>query len=69
MGGRIRLGGQGGCEQRIEVIVKMQIKVGGSGPVGDGVGVEGWGWSRGRGWLVAMLRVGGDVSKFSKSNN
>ena len=29
-------GGQGGCERRIEVIVKMQKKVG--GPVGGPVG-------------------------------
>ena len=32
-------GGQGGCEQRIEVIVKMKKKVGG-GP--GGVGWSGW---------------------------
>ena len=42
--------GQGRCERRIEVILR------GSGPVGDG-GVEGWGWSRGRG-LVGS-NVGG----------
>ena len=34
---------QGGCVQRIEVIVKMQKKVGGGGPVG------GWGSGRGGG--------------------
>ena len=35
---------------------------GGSGPVGDGMGVsKGGGWSRGGGWLVARFGVGGDV--------
>ena len=58
--------GQGGCERRIEVIVKMQNKVGGQvrsglrGGVGDGRGVGGW--------LVASLGVGvvvgyGDVNQ------
>ena len=28
---------------------------------GRGWGVEGGGWSRGRGWLVAMFGVGVDV--------
>ena len=39
MGGRGR--GQGGCEQRIEVFVKIQEKNwgGGRGEVGGGVGV------------------------------
>ena len=41
-------GGQGGCERRIEVFVKIQKKKLGGGPVGGG----GVGW-RGRG------RVGG----------
>ena len=32
--------GVGGCEQGIEVFVKMQTKSGGGGPVGGGVGVH-----------------------------
>ena len=49
-------GGQGGCERRIEVIVKMQKKIrGGGGGGGGGGGVEGGGW------LVARLGVRGDV--------
>ena len=40
--GRIRLGGQGGCERRIEVIVKMQKKSGGGSQVRSGMG-----WGRG----------------------
>ena len=45
------VGGQGGCERRIEVIVKMQKNVGcGPGPVRGGGGGQG-----GRGWLVARL--------------
>ena len=40
-GGRVGLGGQGGCEQRIEVFVKIQKKIGVGGPgVGGG---SGWG--------------------------
>ena len=39
------MGGQGGCERRIEVFVKIQKKnfffLGGGGPVGGGGG--GWG--------------------------
>ena len=42
MGGRVG-GGQGGCERRIEVFVKIQKKMGG-GRVG--VGSEGGGGSR-----------------------
>ena len=43
------MGGQGGCERRIEVFVKIQKKVvffgGGSGGVGfGGVGFGGSGW-------------------------
>ena len=60
-------GGQGGCERRIEVIVKCKT-MGGGGQVrptmeARGVGlVEGEGVGRGGGgWLVAMLEVGGDV--------
>ena len=60
-------GGQGGCERRIEVFVKIQKKkffFWGGGPVG--VRVEGvrWGGVGGAGVRVdvnAMLGVGGDV--------
>ena len=51
MGGRGRVGGQSGCERRIEVFVKIQKKniffFWGGGPVGGGGSVaEGvrWGW-------------------------
>ena len=38
------VGGQGGCEQRIEVFVKIQKENWGGGGVG-GVGLGGWsGW-------------------------
>ena len=63
-GGR---GGQGGCEQRSEVIAEMQKKKSGvgGGQVRPGMGgVEGWGLvdREGVGWyLVAMLGIGGDV--------
>ena len=49
MGGGVRvgLGGQGGCERRIEVFVKIQKKDffggGGWGSVGGSVGGSGWG--------------------------
>ena len=43
MGGVGLWGGQGGCERRIEVFVKIQKKNWGGGPVGGG----GWG-GRGR---------------------
>ena len=63
--GAVRLGGQCGCERRIEVIVEMQIKKSGGGGLvrsGRGWGVEGWvGVGRGGGWLGARLGVGGDV--------
>ena len=37
-------GGQGGCERRIEVFVKIQKKNWGGGPVGgEWVGGSGWG--------------------------
>ena len=42
-------GGQGGCERRIEVFVKIQKKIfygGGSG--------GGWGWVGGSGWGVRV---------------
>ena len=37
-------GGQGGCEQKIEVFVKIQKKIGGGGlgGGGSGWGVSGW---------------------------
>ena len=47
MGGRVGLGGQSGCERRIEVFVKIQKKIflgggqGGGGSVGGGGGVGG----------------------------
>ena len=39
------LGGQGGCERRIEVFVKIQKKIfgGGGGGGGGSVGGSGWG--------------------------
>ena len=45
----VRLGGQSGCERRIEVFVKVQKKKfffggGGGGSVGGGVGGGGSGW-------------------------
>ena len=54
LGGRV--GGQGGCERRIEVFGKIHNKIGGSG---------GWGSGGGSGWwgvrvdVNAMLGVGG----------
>ena len=44
VGGGVGLGGQSGCERRIEVFVKIQKKFfffGGGGPVGGGGGVGG----------------------------
>ena len=38
----LRGGGQGGCEQRIEVFVKIQKKNGGWGGKGSGWGGSGW---------------------------
>ena len=54
-GGRLRVGGQGGCERRIKVFVKIQKKKFFSG------GGSGWwgGWARVD--VNAMLGVGGDV--------
>ena len=62
MGGvRLGGGGQGGCERRIEVFVKIQKKkIWGGGPVGGGGGggsvAEGVRWGvglvgRGSGWM------------------
>ena len=49
MGGRGR--GQGGCERRIEVFVKIQKKkFGGEGSVRGGGG-GGWGGGEGSGWM------------------
>ena len=46
--GRVGGGGQGGCERRIEVFVKIQKKKkifwGGGGGGGGGVGFGGSGW-------------------------
>ena len=48
-------GGQGGCERRIEVFVKIQTKkiffLGGGGPVGGG---GGWVGGSGSGWGVRV---------------
>ena len=61
-------GGQGGCERRIEVFVKIEKKNlrGGGGGRGGGEVGEGRGVGSGRGRWVrvdvnAMLGVGGDV--------
>ena len=51
-------GGQGGCERRIKVFVKIQKKIGGVGGSGGGSGWWG-GWVRVD--VNAMLGVGGDV--------
>ena len=45
-GGGVGLGGQDGCERRIEVFVKIQKKIGGGGS-GGGVGLGGGG----SGWM------------------
>ena len=41
MGGRGRVGGQSGCERRIEVFVKIQKKIWGGGVGGGGGGGRG----------------------------
>ena len=51
MGGVWLGGGQGGCERRIEVFVKIQKKIWGGGSGGGGEG--GWGGS-GSGWGVRV---------------
>ena len=43
-GGGGGLGGQGGCERRIEVFVKIQKKIGGVGGGGGRGRVGGSGW-------------------------
>ena len=51
MGG-VGLGGQGGCERRIEVFVKIQKKnFGGGRGSGRGGGVSGRGRVGGSGWM------------------
>ena len=40
----VALDGQGGCERRIEVFVKIQKKIGGGGGIGSGGRVGGLGW-------------------------
>ena len=52
----VGLGGQSGCEQRIEVFVKIQKKIffffwGGGGGGGRGVGGGGGGSGEGSGWM------------------
>ena len=42
------MGGQGGCEERIEVFVKIQKKIGGSRGSGSG-------WGGGSGWGVRVV--------------
>ena len=42
-GGRGRVGGQSGCERRIEVFVKIQEKKIWGGGGGGGLGGSGWG--------------------------
>ena len=51
------VGGQGGCERRIEVIVKMQKKTDGGVQVRWGMGVKGLGLSRKWG-LVGRATLG-----------
>ena len=48
MGGVVGLGGQGRCEQRCEVFVKIKKKIVGWGGGGGGVGSGGRG---GSGWM------------------
>ena len=68
MGGLVG-GGQGGCEQRIEVFGKIHKKYSGGGGGGGGGGIgKGGGQVGGLGWwggvrvdVKAMLGVGGDL--------
>ena len=46
-GGGVGLGGQGGCERRIEVFVKIQNKIFGGGGSGGSVGGGGGGGGQG----------------------
>ena len=51
-GGGVGLGGQGGCERRIEVFVKIQKKkIGGGGCRGGGGSVGGRGRVGGSEWM------------------
>ena len=50
VGGRGWVWGQGGCERRIEVFVKIQKKKIGGGSGGGGRN-EGSGWGGGSGWM------------------
>ena len=53
VGGRVGVGGQGGCGRRIEVFVKIQKKMGGSRGLGRGGGGVGSGGRvrGGSGWM------------------
>ena len=67
-GGSVWWGGQGGCERRIEVFVKIQKKNwgGGEGERGEGlgrVGGEGLGRGGGRAWVGGGLGVRVDVTE------
>ena len=61
MGGfGVGLGGQSGCERRIEVFVKIKKKnffFGGGGRGGGGGGGGGVGGVSGRGWVGGGIRV------------
>ena len=56
-GGGVVLGGQGGCERRIEVFVKIQKKNGGVG----GRGWRGWVWGGGQGGCERRIEVFGKI--------
>ena len=60
-GGRVRLGGQGGCERIIEVFVKIQNKNSGGGVVVGG----GSGWGR-QGGGDLRIKVFGKIRKKKK---
>ena len=72
-GGRVGGGGQGGCERRIEVFVKIQKKNWGEvRGVGRGGGGSGWGGGGGSGWGVQggcerRIEVFGKIHKKKKS--
>ena len=57
MGGRVGEGGQGGCERRIKVFVKIKKNIFGGGGSGRGWG-RGGGGQVGGGGGVAGVRVG-----------
>ena len=62
------MGGQSGCERRIEVIVKMQKKIGGGGGGvrsgrGWGRGLEGWGLVERKGCLSQESKAMYNVHK------